>query len=81
MSKNVKQRGKISITRFLREYVAGDKVCLVAEPAFQKGMYFPRFYGKAGVVVGKKGKCYEVQIKDLAKTKKVIVHPVHLKSL
>jgi len=81
MSKNIRQKGKLSITKFLSVFNSGDKVCLVAEPAYQRGMYFPRFHGKAGIVVGKKGNCYEIQIKDFTKTKKVIVHPVHLKRL
>ena len=45
----------------------------------QKGMYHSRFYGKMGVVKGKKGRCYEVMITDGSKQKTLIVHPVHLK--
>ena len=77
LRKNVRQRGKISLRRFLQSFEVGDTVRLAAEPAYQKGMYFPRFYGKFGVVSKKVGSCYEVQIKD-GKTKTVVVHPVHL---
>ena len=79
LSKNIKERGKIGITRFFRKFIEGDRVCLNAEPAYQKGMYNPRFHGKIGTVVGKKGKCYEIKFKDIKKEKKVVVHPVHLK--
>lgn len=78
MRKNVRQRGKVSLRRFLQSFDVGDVVKLAAEPAYQKGMYFPRFYGKVGVVSKKVGTCYEVTIKD-GKGKTVVVHPVHLR--
>ncbi|RMF05409.1 50S ribosomal protein L21e [Candidatus Woesearchaeota archaeon] len=75
------RKGKISITKYLQKFSEGDKVQLLAEPAVQKGMYFPRYHGKSGVVVGKQGECYKVMIKDSGKEKVMIVHPVHLKAL
>ena len=81
LAKNVRDKGKINIANYLQHFKLGDKVCLVGEPAVQKGMYYPRFYGKMGNVVGKKGQCYEVMINDVSKEKIVIVHPVHLKRL
>ncbi len=71
-------KGKISISRYFAKYEIGDRVALKAEPAVQKGMYFPRFHGKIGEVTGKVGRCYKVQIKDFTKEKTLIVHPVHL---
>lgn len=78
LRKNVSDKGKISLRNFLQEFKEGDIVKLGAEPAYQKGMYHPRFYGKVGVVSKVVGKCYEVQIKDFTKPKTVVVHPVHL---
>jgi large subunit ribosomal protein L21e len=52
---------------------------LCAEPAYQKGMYYPRFHGKSGIVSGMRGDCYEIVIKDSAKQKTLVVHPIHLK--
>lgn len=80
-SKHYKNKGKISLTNYLKEYVVGDRVVLKAEPAVQKGLYFRRFHGKSGIVKGKKGNCYEVAIKDGKAEKSVIVHPVHLKNM
>ena len=77
--KHVSQRGKISITRFMQTFNVGDRVHLVVEPAYQKGMYFPMYMGKTGTVTGQRGKCYEVLITDHTKEKTLIVHPVHLK--
>ena len=81
LAKNVRERGKISLVKYFQEFKTGDKVCLVAEPSIQNGMYYPRFHGKAGTVTGKRGKCYEVAIKDVKMDKTVVVHPVHLKRL
>lgn len=79
LAKNFREKGKISIARFIQEFKEGDIVCLKAEPAVQKGMYFPRFHGKSAVVIGKRGKCYEVKIKDNNQEKTLIVHPIHLR--
>lgn len=81
LKKNVRTRGKLSLTRFFQTFKLGDKVILNAEPAFQKGMYFPRFHGKTAVVANKIGTCYEVEFNDQGKTKILIVHPVHLKKI
>ncbi len=81
MKKNVRNKGKISISSYFQEFKEGDKVTLKAEPAFQKGMYFRRFHGRKGVVKKKTGKCYEVMLKDKGKQKMLIVHPVHLKKV
>ncbi len=79
--KNIRKRGKISITKYLQSFEPGDKVSLTVEPGVQKGMYNRRFISKVATVKEKKGKCYEVQIKDGGKTKKLIVHPIHLKRM
>ena len=77
--KEKRYRGKISVTRYLQSFNAGDRVFLGVESAVQKGMYYPRFMGKTGVIMGKRGRCYEVTINDLGKEKTLIIHPVHLK--
>ena len=78
LKKNVSQKGKISLRRFLQILKVGDNVNLVAEPAYQKGMFHPRFYGRKGTVSKVVGKCYEVKIKDINKVKTVVAHPIHL---
>ena len=79
--KSASEKGIISIRRYFQEFKEGEKVILKAEPAVQGGMYFRRFHGKVGQVVGKRGECYKVQINDANKKKEVIVHPVHLKKV
>ncbi|MBI2660321.1 50S ribosomal protein L21e [Candidatus Woesearchaeota archaeon] len=78
--KEAGSKGKISLTRYLQSFNEGDKVNLTVEPGVQKGMYHPRFMGKTGIVKGKRGRCYEIRIKDMDKEKILVVHPVHLRS-
>lgn len=78
LKKNESQKGKVSISRYFRDFKEGDAVVLKPEPAVQKGMPFPRFHGRNGVITGKQGRCYKVRIKDGKMEKTVLVHPVHL---
>ncbi len=79
LSKKPRQKGKLSIRRYLEEFQSGDRVLLAAEPAVQSGMYHPRFHGKAGIVQEMKGTCAVVNIVDGNARKELIVHPVHLR--
>jgi len=81
LRKSHRAKGKVSITNFLQKFVNGEKVLLKAEPAYQHGMYHPRFHNKAGIVEGTQGNCYKVKIKDFTKEKVLLVHPVHLRKL
>ncbi len=76
--KRIRNKGKISLRAFFQKLEIGQKVQLVVEPAYHKGVFLPRFQGKIGTVKGKQGDCYMVHIKDHKKEKDVIVHPVHL---
>lgn len=76
--KHIGDKGKISIRKYLQKLSVGDKVCLSVEPAYQKGMYRPKYLGKIGTIVATKGRCYEVEINDFSKVKKLIIHPIHL---
>ncbi|MBU2560743.1 MAG: 50S ribosomal protein L21e [Nanoarchaeota archaeon] len=81
LQKPIRNKGKLSHRSFLQKLEVGDKVQLTAEPAYQNGMYFPRYHGMVGVVKCKQGDCYNVSIKDHNKEKVLIVHPVHLKKV
>ena len=71
--------GKISIKYFLQTFEPQERVYLSVEPAVHKGMYLPRFLGRAGIISKKIGTCYQVKIDDMGKEKLLIVHPVHLR--
>lgn len=69
------------MTKYFMPYKVGDNAVLFAEPAVQRALYHQRFHGTAGEIIGKRGSCYQLRIKDGGKSKVVIVHPVHLKKL
>lgn len=75
---NYRQKGKIPLSKYFQEFNDGDYVNLKIHPNVQKGRFFPRFHGLTGIIGNKKGKCYEVKIKDGGKQKVVLVHPIHL---
>jgi len=79
LRKNVRDKGKISIRKYLQKFDEGERVNLVAESGIQRGMYHPKFHGKSGVVERKQGSNYFIKIKDGNKYKSLLVHPIHLK--
>jgi len=79
--KNPRQRGHIAITRRLQTFEKGDRVAIVIEPAFQRGMPHRRFQGLTGIVRTTQGRAYVVDV-PIGKSKKTVIsHPVHLKRL
>ncbi len=79
LRKTPRERGKVPVTRFLQQFEIGEKVCIDIEPSVHKGMPHPRFQGRVGEVVGKRGRAYIVRIRDGDKKKLIIALPVHLK--
>ncbi|MCK4859732.1 MAG: 50S ribosomal protein L21e [Candidatus Omnitrophica bacterium] len=80
LKKERREKGKVSVSRFMQSFKAGQRVHLSIEPSLHKGDYHTKFIGKIGIVRGSRGKCYEVAVNDKGKEKMLIIHPVHLKS-
>lgn len=78
--KERRQKGKVSISRFMQAFDKGQKAHLSIEPSLHKSSYHSRFIGKTGKIKGLRGKCYEILIDDKGKEKIIIVHPSHLKT-
>jgi len=68
-----------SINKFLQIFEVGEDVVISPEPSSQKGMPFPRFIGRTGVVIGSRGRSYLIEIMDGKKKKMIISKPEHLK--
>jgi len=81
LRKHPRERGKITITRFIKKFEIGEKVAIVLEPSYHFGMPHPRFKGRIGVIDGKQGECYFVKLKDGNKEKLILAHPVHLRKI
>jgi len=70
-----------AITKFLQEFRNNQTVAILQEPSSQQGMPHPRFKGKMGKIIGKRGKAYIIEILDGNKVKKLIAKPEHLKAI
>ncbi len=81
LKKGIRERGLIPITRLLKKFEIGDKVIIKIEPSVHKGMPHPRFHGRVGEIIGRRGRAYIVRIKDAGREKLVISYPVHLQKL
>ena len=78
--KNIKSRGKISLSRYFQEFKQGDKVAIVKDLSISSA--FPeRIQGKSGVILEQKGRAYIVKIKDGNAEKLHIIEQLHLKKL
>ncbi len=79
IQQNIRERGKIPLSKYFQVFAAGDKVGLKIQGNVVKGRFHPRFHGLTGTVSGEmNGVCYEVQIYDGNKEKTIYVHPIHL---
>lgn len=78
--KHIRDHGKIRLSQYFNTFETGDRITVVRElslaPQFPK-----KLQGRSGVVIGRQGTNYIVKIKDIAKEKKYIVHPAHLRKL
>ena len=75
------EKGKIFIKKYIQEFKEGDIVVIKPDPSFQKGLMHNRFIGKSGKIIRKRGRGYEVLVKDGKKEKTIITYPVHLKKV
>jgi large subunit ribosomal protein L21e len=79
-----KLKSKISkrptITKFLRTFEKGERVVIRQEPSSHKGMPCPRYKGRSGIVVNKRGESYLIEIMDGKKKKTIISRPEHLQT-
>jgi len=78
LRRSPRDKGKLSISKYFREFEENSPVRFHANSSVQNGMYHPRFHGKTGTVLGKQGACYKVKMNDGGKFKTILVHPIHL---
>ena len=76
-----KERRRLTISDVMKNLKVGDTVAIKINPSIQKGMPHPRYHGRTGRVVERRGISYIIEIKDGKKTKKIIARPEHLKLL
>lgn len=79
LTKRVRDRGKLGLSRLLAEYEVGDKVIINIDPGVHKGMPHKRFQGKVGTVVEKRGRAYILDLPQRKTSKYVVAGPEHIK--
>ncbi|MDD1741888.1 MAG: 50S ribosomal protein L21e [Methanotrichaceae archaeon] len=78
LSKTVRGRGISPVIRAIQEFDLGSKVHILIDPSRHKGMPHPRFHGKTGEIMGKRGRAFIVQVTDGKAKKTIIALPEHL---
>jgi len=79
LTKRVRKRGKLGLSRLLAKYEVGEKVVIVIDSGVHKGMPHKRYQGKVGTVVEGRGRAYVVEIPQRKTVKLIIARPEHLK--
>ena len=78
--KNVRQKGKIPLSRYFKKFEKGDRVAVVLEKSLNPKIP-KRIQGRAGVIENKRGDAYVVKIKNKNELKMFLIKPIHLKKL
>ena len=78
LTKEPRERGKLSLSKLLYEYQPGTQVVVKIEPSVQKGMPHRRFHGRVGTILNKRGRSYVVSVSQGDAVKEIIVRPEHL---
>jgi len=79
LRKKAREKGKIGISRILREFKEGEKVVVKIDPSVQKGMPHRRYHGKIGIVESRRGKAYLINVKMGNQVKRIIARPEHIR--
>lgn len=76
-TRKLKAKKKIGIVGIYKQFKEGDRVVINIKPG-HPGMPHPRYRGRHGVIVGKQGESYVVEVRDGNSVKRLISRPVHL---
>lgn len=79
MSKKVRTRGLSPLGQVLVDYEVGQRVDIVIDPSFHKGMPHRRYQGRTGVVTGLRGRAVVVDVKLGKAVKTLIIRREHLR--
>ena len=78
MSKRVRQKGLSSPSKVLVDYEEGQRVDIVIDSGFHRGMPHKRYQGRTGVVTGLRGRAIVVDVNLGKATKTLIIRREHL---
>ena len=75
------KRSKFKVEPLIREFAEGSRVAVRQDPSSHGGMPHTRYKGRVGVVRGKRGSAYIVDMTVGKKVKEIIAKPEHLKAI
>jgi large subunit ribosomal protein L21e len=78
LTKEPRERGKLSLSKLLYEYQPGSQVVVKIEPSVHKGMPHRRYHGRVGTIMNKRGRSYVVSVSQGDAVRVIIVRPEHL---
>jgi large subunit ribosomal protein L21e len=73
-----KSRARKGLSQYMVEYEIGERVHININPINVITAPHKRYQGMTGIIVGKRGKAYIVEVKLGSKTKKIITTKEHL---
>ncbi|HMF32046.1 MAG TPA: 50S ribosomal protein L21e [Candidatus Lokiarchaeia archaeon] len=79
LRKNPRKKGMAPLGRYLQDFEVGDTVDIIIDPSQMKAMPHKRFQGKTGRIVSKRGRCFEIEIKQIHKMKHIFVSVAHMR--
>jgi large subunit ribosomal protein L21e len=82
MSRNLRSKSRVPITKQLQAFRIGDNVRIDTDPSEHKGKPSTlKFNKRTGKITGKQGDAYKVTFKDRNKTKSLVISNRHLNKL
>jgi len=78
LTKRVREKGKLGLSRLLVDYQVGDKVVINIDSGIHRGMPHKRFQGKVATIVEKRGRAYVLDIPQRKTSKIFIAGPEHI---
>ena len=79
LSKSVRDKGRIPLSRLLTSYEEGEKVVITIDPGIHKAMPHKRYQGKVATIVGQRGKAYILEIPQRKTVKTIITTAYHIR--
>ncbi len=76
----VRQKGKISLSRYFQKLETGQKVAIRPEASLPSSAHL-RVRGRVGVIEARRGRAYIVRVRVGGQFKRLILRPIHLLKL
>jgi large subunit ribosomal protein L21e len=78
LTKRVREKGKLPLSKLLTDYSVGDKVVINIDSGIHNGMPHKRYQGKVGTILEKRGKGLVVEIPEGNTSKVLMTLPPHI---